>query len=106
MRCHSFATHQHKQENQYNNNGKTNPDDVVLCLYTTYDSNSFRPISITSYPMILVQIRGFGRNEDIDIARVVELQIIIFHFWKKTKVAVDDGISPRPQLINPRIQIL
>ena len=44
---------------QYNNNGKANPDDVVLYLYTTYDTNSFDPISTTSYPMVLEQTRGF-----------------------------------------------
>ena len=46
-------------EYQYNNDGKINPDDVVLYLYyTTYDSNFFHPISVTSYPMILRQFRG------------------------------------------------
>ena len=48
-----YVTHQHKQQYQYNNNGKPNPDDVVLYLYTTYDSNSFHPISSRSYPMTL-----------------------------------------------------
>ena len=51
--------YQHKQQYQYNNNGKTNPDDVVLYLHTTYYSNSFHPIFIRSSLMILVQPREF-----------------------------------------------
>ena len=44
---------------QYNNNDKPNPDDVVFYLYTTYDTNSFDPISITSSPMTLVHPREY-----------------------------------------------
>jgi len=36
-----------------NNNWKTNPDNVVLYLYTTYESISFHPIPIRSFPVIL-----------------------------------------------------
>ena len=67
---------QHKQQYQYNNNGKTNPDDVVLNLYTTYDSNPFYPISIRSSTMILVYPREFHDAKIIEIALVVKLQII------------------------------
>ena len=47
------------KNNQYNHNGKPNPDDVVLFLYTTYayDINSFNHMSTTSCPMILVHPR-------------------------------------------------
>ena len=43
----------------YNNNGKPNPNNVVLYLYTTYDNNFFSPISSISCPMILVHPREF-----------------------------------------------
>ena len=45
--------------NNTNNNGKPNPDNVVLYLYTTYDTNSFHPISIRSFNVILVHLREF-----------------------------------------------
>ena len=61
--------------NNHNNNGKPNPDHVVLYLYTTYDSNSFRSISIASYPMMLVNPRQFYDGNDIEIAPVVKSQI-------------------------------
>ena len=44
---------------EYHNNGKTNPDAIVLYMYTTYDSNFFRFAYVISCPMILRQLRGF-----------------------------------------------
>ena len=51
------------------------PTNVVLYLYTTYDSNSFRSISTASHPMILVHPRRFYDGNDIEIAALVKLQI-------------------------------
>ena len=62
-----------QQEYWYNNNGKPNPDNIVLYLYSTYNSNSFHPISIISYTMILVHHREFQNLYGIDIAPVVKL---------------------------------
>ena len=56
--------------------GKPNPNDVILYLYTTYDPNSFRSISITSSPMILVHPRQIYDGNDIKIAALVKLQIL------------------------------
>ena len=69
---------QRKQQYQYNNNGKPNPDDVVLYLYTTYDSNSFDPIPSISSPIILEHPREFHDGYDIKKAAVMKLQTIIF----------------------------
>ena len=60
---------------QYNNNGKPNPDNAVLYLYTTYDSNSFRPISIISCPIILLRSRGLCTGDSFQLLVVVKLQI-------------------------------
>ena len=60
----------------YNNNGKPNPDNVVLYLYTTYDSNFFDPFSLISCPMIFVHPRRFYDGNDIEIAALVKLQIL------------------------------
>ena len=54
-------------------NDESNPDDVVLYPYTTYDSSSFDPISITSSPMILVQTRRFHNSRCIEITPAVKL---------------------------------
>ena len=59
-----------------NNNGKTNPDDIVLYLYTNCDTNSFDPISVTSSHMILVHPRQFYDGYGIEIATLVKLQIL------------------------------
>ena len=64
-------------------NGKPNPNDVVLYLHSTYDSNSFHPISIISYPMILVHHRGFHILYGIEITTLVKLQIMEINFLKQ-----------------------
>ena len=67
------------KNNKYNDNGtngKPNPDDIVLYLYTTYDSNSFDLISIISYSITLVHPRQFYNDYDNEIAALVKLQIL------------------------------
>ena len=54
----------------------TRGDNVVLYLYTTYDTNSFRSISIRSYPIILKRSRGFYPGEGFQLLAVVKLQIL------------------------------
>ena len=78
----------HKTNNKNNqyHNGKPNPDDVVLQLYTTYDPNSFNTLSITSCPMILVHNRELCRWDIFELSVVVKLQIIIFPVENKLKL--------------------
>ena len=86
----------------HNNNGKQNPDDIVLYLYTTYDNNSFDPISITirSFPIILVHHRGFCNVDGFQLSVGMKLQIVIFTVCKIREVAVDKILHLRPQLRN------
>ena len=70
-----MSTTQHEYYKYYNN-GKTNPDNLVLYLYTTYDTKSFHPISIISCPMIPVHPRGFHNLYGIEITTLVKLQIL------------------------------
>ena len=65
-----------QQEYKYNNNDKTIPDNVVLYLYTPYDSSSFDPFSLISCPIILVHPRRLYDGNDIEIAALVKLQIL------------------------------
>ena len=44
---------------QYNINDKPNPDDVVLYLYTTYDTNSFDPIGDVIYYALLFVLYNY-----------------------------------------------
>ena len=102
-----FVTHLNaKQEWLYNNNGKPNPNNVVLVLYTIYDSNFFRFIFITSCTMILVHPREFLDGRCIKIAPLVKFQITIFTVGKIRQVAVDKILNLRPQLIKQRIHTL
>ena len=73
--------HSSKQKSQ-KKKGKQNPNNVMLYLYTTYDSNSFDPLCITSCPMILVQPRGFCVGDDFQSSVGVNLQILEFPFLK------------------------
>ena len=79
-------THQHKQQYQYNNNGKPKPDDIVLYLYTTYDTTSFDSISSISCPMIFEQIRRFCDGDGFQLSVRVKVQIVKFPFWKISKL--------------------
>ena len=56
--------------------------------------------------MMLVHHIGFRIGDSFQLSVVVKLQIIIFTFENKTKVAVDKILHLRPQLIEPRIQTL
>ena len=78
----------------------------MLYLCSTYDSNSFDPISVTSYPMILVQPRGFCVGDDLQILVGVSLQIILFTVWKIRQVAVDEILNLRHLMIKRRIHTL
>ena len=78
-----------------------NPDDVILYLYTTYDSNSFDNISIISCPMILAHHKGFRIGDSFKLSIVVKLQIIEINFENSTEVAGDKIILLRPQMTKP-----
>ena len=76
MKVRKLSRDQHKQQYQYNNNGKPNPEDVVLFLYTTYDTNFFDPFSLISCPMILVHPRELCTGDSFQLLVVVKLQIL------------------------------
>ena len=83
-----------------------NTNDIVFYLYTTYDSNLFHPISITSCPIILAHSREFCTRDGFQLSVIVKLQIIEFPFsenetscWRQcglSKASINKTTKDRP----------